>query len=62
MSSSSCVLRDHLVNVGRPEDFEPKILQLDLEDLKSLKSKAGDAMSLFGEIDIIVHNAGMSVR
>jgi len=56
------LLRDHLVNVGRPETFEPKILYLDLEDLKSLKSKAEEAMALFGQVDVIVHNAGMSVR
>ena len=46
----------------REDVFQPKILSLDLEELESLESKASEALSLFGEVDIIVNNAGMSVR
>ena len=42
--------------------YEPKILSLDLEELNTLKSKATEALSLFGSVDILVNNAGMSVR
>ena len=54
--------RDVLVDNDREDVFHPKILSLDLEDLKSLESKATEALSLFGGLDIIVNNAGMSVR
>ena len=61
--SLSCVLlRESLINVQRTDVYEPKILYLDLEDLKTLETKAVEALSLFGEIDIVVNNAGMSVR
>ena len=60
--SSSDVLRDVLVDNDREDVFQPKILSLDLERLESLESKASEALSLFGEVDIIVNNAGMSVR
>merc|ERR1719397_1112190 len=55
-------LRELMINTERTDVFEPKTLSLDLEEPKTLKTKAVDALSLFGEIDIIVNNAGMSVR
>merc|ERR1712242_552738 len=55
-------LRDVLVDNDREDVFHPKILSLDLEDLKSLESKATEALSLFGGLDIIVNNAGMTVN
>merc|ERR1719239_1012330 len=55
-------LRDVLVENGREDVFQPKVLSLDLEELDSLESKASEALSLFGGLDIIVNNAGMSVR
>ena len=51
-----------LVDNDREDVFQPKILSLDLEELESLESKATEALSLFGGVDIIVNNAGMSVR
>ena len=60
--SSSSLLRDVLVDNDREDVFQPKILSLDLEELKPLESKATEALSLFGGVDIIVNNAGMSVR
>ena len=56
------LLRDVLVDKDREDVFQPKILSLDLEELESLESKAREALSLFGGVDIIVNNAGMSVR
>jgi short-subunit dehydrogenase len=38
------------------------LLPLDLEDSNSLKNKVEEAISLFGHIDIMIHNAGISQR
>ena len=40
----------------------PKILTLDLEKLETIKSKSEEAVSLFGRVDILINNAGMTVR
>ena len=37
-----------------------KILPLDLEDLDSLNNKANEAWELFGKIDILINNGGIS--
>ena len=42
--------------------FEPKILTLDLEKIETIKSKAEEAISMFGHLDILINNAGLSVR
>ncbi len=39
-----------------------KILTLDLGDSSSLESKTKEAVSMFGHIDIMVHNGGISQR
>jgi dehydrogenase/reductase SDR family member 7B len=39
-----------------------KVLPLDLEDMASLASKTAAAIALFGRVDIIVHNGGISQR
>ncbi|MHA4811330.1 SDR family oxidoreductase [Flavitalea flava] len=39
-----------------------KILALDLQDIPSLEAKTVLAVSLFGHIDIMVHNGGISQR
>lgn len=39
-----------------------KILPLDLEDLDSLNNKANEAWELFGKIDILINNGGISQR
>ncbi len=39
-----------------------KILPLDLEDHTQLRSKVEEATSLFGPIDILINNAGLSQR
>lgn len=44
----------------RPENI--KVLPLDLEKTNELSSKADDAISLFGKIDILVNNGGLSQR
>ncbi|KAK7111322.1 dehydrogenase/reductase SDR family member 7B-like [Littorina saxatilis] len=41
---------------------EPAILKLDLEDLNSLHEKGRQALHLFGGVDILINNAGISYR
>ncbi|KAJ9588148.1 hypothetical protein L9F63_018473 [Diploptera punctata] len=40
----------------------PEILQLDLADLESLPDRASQALELFGQIDILINNGGISNR
>ena len=40
----------------------PKILTLDLENLNTIGAKAAEAVALFGRVDILINNAGMTVR
>jgi dehydrogenase/reductase SDR family member 7B len=39
-----------------------KILPLDLSDASSLENKTSEAIQLFGQIDILIHNGGISQR
>jgi dehydrogenase/reductase SDR family member 7B len=39
-----------------------KILPLDLSDAASLESKTAEAIQCFGQVDILVHNGGISQR
>ncbi|ASZ12682.1 SDR family oxidoreductase [Chitinophaga pendula] len=39
-----------------------KILPLDLEDINALPAKTTAAIALFGQVDIMVHNGGISSR
>ena len=48
-------------NVG-VEVHEPQIVTIDLENTETIKSKAEEAISKFGHIDILINNAGLSVR
>lgn len=41
---------------------EVGVLQLDLSDLNTIKSKASEAVAIFGGIDILINNAGISYR
>lgn len=41
---------------------ESAVLQLDLSDLHSMTSKASEAAAIFGHIDSLVNNAGISYR
>ena len=47
-----------------PEEFQDriKIFPLDLEDADSLEDKVTAAENLFGQIDILINNAGISQR
>jgi len=46
-----------------PQAHAPRVLPLDLADLESIEGKAEEAMQLLGgEIDILINNAGVSVR
>lgn len=42
--------------------FPPKVIQLDLEDGKSIPSKAQQAQDVYGHIDVLINNAGISSR
>lgn len=39
-----------------------KVLPLDLEDIPSLEEKTKQALALFGRIDVMIHNGGISQR
>ena len=39
-----------------------QLLQLDLADVSSLDNKPAEAIALFGHIDIMVHNGGITQR
>jgi dehydrogenase/reductase SDR family member 7B len=41
---------------------EVKILPLDLSDASSLEAKTAEAIQCFGQIDILIHNGGISQR
>lgn len=45
-----------------PHPEQIKILLLDLSDSKSLEAKVPEAIELFGHIDIMLHNGGISQR
>ena len=42
--------------------FPPQVVHLDLEDSRSIPSKAQLAQDLFGHIDVLINNAGISSR
>ena len=42
--------------------FPPKVIQLDLEDSQSIPSKAQRAHGIYGHIDVLINNAGISSR
>jgi dehydrogenase/reductase SDR family protein 7B len=41
---------------------EVKVLPLDLTDIQSMTDKVQEAVALFGQIDLILHNGGISQR
>jgi len=58
-------IRNNLINgdkKGIETFYDPQVLTLDLEDLDNIKMKAEEALSMFGGIDYLVNNGGMSVR
>ncbi len=40
----------------------PAVVQLDLGDLKLIKEKAAEILGVYGFVDILINNAGMSYR
>ncbi|XP_076365685.1 dehydrogenase/reductase SDR family protein 7-like isoform X1 [Tachypleus tridentatus] len=42
--------------------YEPYILPMDLNELKDIPTKAEEALSAFGKIDILINNGGISYR
>lgn len=51
-----------LLQVGALQHFCPAILELDLTEAHSLKDRAKSALELFGHVDILINNAGVSSR
>lgn len=47
---------------SQDRNADSAVLQLDLSDLHSMKSKVAEAAAIFGRIDILVNNAGISYR
>lgn len=60
------LLRDELIDIGKldnsSEHFDPEIVSLDLEKIETLKDKYNEALAIFGHIDILINNAGLSNR
>jgi short-subunit dehydrogenase len=48
--------------VARETGAETRIIPLDLNDLPALRAAAAKALAEFGDVDIMVHNAGVAVR
>ncbi|MET0342195.1 MAG: SDR family NAD(P)-dependent oxidoreductase [Polyangiales bacterium] len=53
---------DRLRDVARAVGGSPEVLPLDLADLDGLEAKAAEARALVGDIDVMVHNAGVGQR
>lgn len=45
-----------------PSKSEPQILTLDLHDLNQIPAKAQEALEIYGHIDILINNGGISSR
>lgn len=45
-----------------PEGEEPSVLPLDVAELASLEDKVKEATAIHGRIDVLINNAGVSVR
>lgn len=60
------LLRDELIDIGKldnsSEYIDPEIVSLDLEKIETLKDKYNEALAIFGHIDILINNAGLSNR
>ena len=46
----------------KTKTYPPRVLPLDLADLDSMPSKAEEALSLHGSVDILINNGGISFR
>lgn len=51
-----------LVRKACKNDYDVKIIPLDLEDYSNLEPKVEEAIAAFGHIDILVNNGGISQR
>ena len=49
-------------NGSNEDSFEPHILRLDLADIDHIQEYASQAQNVFGKIDIVINNAGISYR
>ncbi len=57
-------VREQLLSSGSRKGnvYPPVIVQLDLEELNELEAKMETALSVYGHIDILVNNGGISFR
>lgn len=42
--------------------YVPAVLSLDLQDFSSIPDKCKQALDIYGGVDILINNAGMSMR
>ncbi|XP_041364881.1 dehydrogenase/reductase SDR family member 7B-like [Gigantopelta aegis] len=59
LEETRTALQENAVGGGK---HELHMVTMDLEDLASLQEKCQEAVSIFGEIDILINNAGVSFR
>ncbi|XP_067136657.1 dehydrogenase/reductase SDR family protein 7-like isoform X2 [Centruroides vittatus] len=55
-------VKNDLLNLKVEKAHEPAILILDLNELREIPFKANEALDIFGKIDILVNNGGISYR
>ena len=58
-------VKNELVNEAKITSqiyYDPVIIALDLSDLSDIQIKAAKALEFYGEIDILINNAGISYR
>lgn len=45
-----------------PDSFSPEILLMDLMNYSNMRETVSKALKLFGQVDILINNAGISYR